>query len=81
MWTSFEGGSSLVDASSAPSALEHRLGRLVDAGMADAGDPAPALGMQAQHVGRRSRNSLWRELWSARAERDICGSLRPDVRG
>ena len=72
MWTSFDGGSSLVDATSAPSALEHRLGRLVDAGIADAGDLASALGMQAQHVGR----PLTKLTLAGALEREPSGDLR-----
>jgi hypothetical protein len=72
MWTSFDGGSSLVDATSAPSALEHRLGRLVDAGMADAGDLASVLGLQAHHIGR----PLTKLTLAGALEREPSGDLR-----
>jgi hypothetical protein len=45
----------LVDISSAPSALEQGLGRLVDAGIVDADDLAAALGLLAHHIGRPLR--------------------------
>jgi hypothetical protein len=72
MWTSFDGGSSLVDVSSAPSALEQRLGRLIDAGIADGGDLASALGLQAQHVGR----PLTKLTLAGVLEREPSGDLR-----
>jgi hypothetical protein len=62
----------LVDVSSAPSALEQGLGRLVDAGIVDADDLAAALGLQAHHIGRPLRKLTLAGV----LEREPSGDLR-----
>jgi hypothetical protein len=67
----------LVDFSSAPSALEQVLGRLVEAGITDAQDLAPALGLQSHHVGRPLRKLTLAGV----LEPEPSGKLRVTPRG
>lgn len=67
----------MVDFTSAPSALEQVLGRLVEAGITDAQDLAPALGLQSHHVGRPLRKLTLAGV----LEPEPSGKLRVTPRG